>query len=285
MLPRETAARAAALELQRADLLSRREDLLGRLSQQGLEPADRRRLQVSTARVLKELDDVEEVLATVAPSGGAGKATAPAGRAFVQAHPLLSGVLLGGGVVGLVAALVVWAQSDAQPDPEAQQMADQQSSDGADFRGQTPLGPEMARQAEELGQQIEADPTNLDLHRALTQLLLMNGRHFDAFQQAQRILEIDPEDPDGHYVSGIVRLTMGQTDVALNELSRSLQSDPGHEQAATMRGLLLLQLGDRDGATATWQSANEARASTRLQQLIAMAREGKTFQEIVNTPL
>ncbi len=285
MLPRETAARAAALELQRADLLSRREDLLGRLSQQGLEPADRRRLQVSTARVLKELDDVEEVLATVAPSGGAGKATAPAGRAFVQAHPLLSGVLLGGGVVGLVAALVVWAQSDAQPDPEAQQTTDQQSSDGADFRGQAPLGPEMARQAEELGRQIEADPMNLDLHRALTQLLLMNGRHFDAFQQAQRILEIDPEDPDGHYVSGIVRLTMGQTDIALNALSRSLRSDPGHEQAAMMRGLLLMQLGDRDGATATWESANEARASTRLQQLIAMAREGKTFQEIVNNPL
>ena len=52
-----------------------------------------------------------------------------------------------------------------------------------------------------------------------------------------------------------------------------------------MRGLLLLQLGDRDGAIATWESANEARASTRLQQLIAMAREGKTFQEIVNNPL
>ena len=285
MLPRETAARAAALELQRADLLSRREDLLGRLSQQGLEPADRRRLQVSTARVLKELDEVQEVLAAIAPSSGAQKAAAPGGRAFVQAHPLLSGVLLGGGVVGLVAALVVWAQSDAQPDPEAQQMADQQAADGADFRGQTPLGPEMARQAEELRRQIEADPTDLDLHRALTQLLLMNGRPFDAFQQAQRMLEIDPEDPDGRYVSGIVRLRMRQTDIALNELSRSLRSDPGHEQAAMMRGLLLMQLGDRDGATATWETANEARASTRLQQLIAMAREGKTFQEIVNNPL
>ena len=283
MLPRETAARAAALELQRADLLSRREDLLGRLSQRELEPADRRRLQVSTARVLKELDEVEEVLATVAPSSGAQKAAAPAGRAFVQAHPLLSGVLLGGGVIGLVAALVIWAQSDAQPDPEAQQAAMQ--AEGTDFRGQTPLGPEMARQAEELRRQIEADPTNLDLHRALTQLLLSNGRTFDAFQQAQRILEIDPDDPDGHYVSGIVRLQMGQTDIALNEMSLSLQSDPGHEPAALMRGLLLLELGDRDGAIATWESANEARASTRLQQIIAMAREGKTFQEIVNTPL
>ncbi len=286
MLPRETAARAAALELQRADLLSRREDLLGRLSKRELEPADRRRLQVSTARVLKELDEVEEVLATIAPSGGPTKAAAPAGRAFVQAHPLLSGVLLGGSVVGLVAALVIWAQTDAQPDPEGQQMADQQAAaGGADFRGQAPLGPELARQAEDLRRQIEADPTNLDLHRALTQLLLTNNRPFDAFQQAQRILQIDPEDPDGNYVSGIVRLTMGQTDIALNALSRSLRSDPGHEQAAMMRGLILMQLGDRDGATATWETANEARASARLQQLIGMAREGKTFQEIVNTPL
>lgn len=285
MLPRETAARAAALELQQADLQSRRDDLLSRLTRSDLEPADRRRLQVSTARVLKEMDEVEEALATIAPSGGASKAAAPAGRAFVQTHPLLSGVLLGGGVVGLVAALVIWAQSDARPDPEAQRMADQQAAGGADFRGQAPLGPEMARQAEELRRQIEADPTNIDLHRALTQLLLTNGRTFDAFQQAQRILEIDPEDPDGHYVSGVVRLTMGQPEVAMDGLGRALRSDPGHEQAATMRGLLLLQLGDSDGAIATWESANEARASTRLQQLAAMAREGRTFEEIIGNPL
>ncbi|MCE2558051.1 MAG: hypothetical protein J4F98_05385 [Acidobacteria bacterium] len=235
--------------------------------------------------MLKELDEVEEAIAGIAPQRSAKpRATQPAGGAFVQAHPLLSGVLLGGGVVGLVAALVIWAQLDARPDPEAQQMAEQQAG-GTDFRGQAPLGPEMARQAEELRRQIEADPTNIDLHRALTQLLLSNGRTFDAFQQAQSILEIDPEDPDGHYVSGVVRLSMGQADVALDSLSRSLQSDPGHEQAALMRGLLLLQLGDRDGAIATWQNANEARTSPRLQQVTAMAREGKTFQEIINTPM
>ncbi len=291
--------------------MSRREDLIGRLKQAGLEAADRRRLQVSTARVLKELDEVEEAIAGIAPqrsarpqatqpAGGAFvqahsdfdaflrdriSQTQPAGRAFVQAHPLLSGVLLGGGVVGLVAALVIWAQLDARPDPEAAQMAQRQAGGGADFRGQAPLGPELARQAEELRQQIEADPANIDLHRALTQLLLSNGRTFDAFQQAQRILEIDPEDPDGHYVSGVVRLSMGQADVAMDSLGRSLRSDPGHEQAALMRGLLLLQLGDRDGAVATWQNANEARTSPRLQQVTAMAREGRTFQEIINTPM
>lgn len=236
--------------------------------------------------MLKELDEVEEAIAGIAPQRSAKpQATQPAGGAFVQAHPLLSGVLLGGGVVGLVAALVIWAQLDARPDPEAQQMAEQQAGGGADFRGQAPLGPEMARQAEELRQQIEADPTNIDLHRALTQLLLSNGRTFDAFQQAQRILEIDPEDPDGHYVSGVVRLSMGQADVAMDSLGRSLQSDPGHEQAALMRGLVLLQLGDRDGAIATWQNANEVRTSPRLQQVTAMAHEGKTFQEIINTPM
>ncbi len=236
--------------------------------------------------MLRELDEVEEAIAGIGPQRRARpKAAQPAGRAFVQAHPLLSGALLGGGVVGLVAALVIWAQSDAQPDPEAQQMADQQAGSGVDFRGQAPLDPETARRAEELRRQIEAEPANIDLHRALTQLLLTNGRTFDAFQQAQRILEIDPEDPDGHYVSGVVRLTMGQPDAALDALSRSLQSDAGHEQAALMRGLLLLQLGDRNGAIATWKNADEVRASPRLQQVTALAREGKTFQEIVNTPL
>ena len=279
------AARAAALELQRADLTSRREDLLGRLSQSGLEPADRTRLQVSAARVLKELDEVEEAIAGIAPDGdGKRRPTAAAGNAFVQAHPLLSGALLGGGVVGLVAALVIWAQLDARPDPEAQQMADQQAA-GTDFRGQAPLGPEMARQAEEFERQIEADPADVEAMRALMQLLLTNGRAFDAFQIAQQMLEIDPEDPDAHFVSGMVRLQMGQAQVALTALERSLRSDPGHEQAALMRGLLLLQFGDRDGAIATWDSANQVRPSPRLEQVAAMARDGKTFDEIVNNPM
>ncbi|MYD20768.1 MAG: hypothetical protein F4112_11925 [Holophagales bacterium] len=82
-----------------------------------------------------------------------------------------------------------------------------------------------------------------------------------------------------------MRLQMGQTQVALDSLDRSLRSDPGHEQAALMRGLLLLQLGDRDGAIATWESANAARSSPRLEQVTTMAREGKTFDEIVNNPL
>jgi len=121
--------------------------------------------------------------------------------------------------------------------------------------------------------------------RALMQLMLANGRAFDAFQTAQLALQVAPEDPDAHFVSGIVRLQMGQTQVALDALDRSLRSDPGHEQAALMRGLLLLQLGDRDGAIATWESANAARASPRLEQVTTMAREGRTVDEIVNNPL
>ncbi len=261
--------------------------MLGRLSRSGLEPADRKRLQISTARVLKELDEVEEAIAGIAPDTG-GKpqptAAAPAGSAFVQAHPLLSGALLGGGVVGLVAALVIWAQIDARPDPQAEQTMAQGGGE-TDFRGQTPLPPELARRAEELERQIEADPANLEAMRALMQLLLTNGRAFDAFQVAQQILQIDPEDPDAHFVSGMVRLQMGQTQVALTAFERSLRSDPGHEQSALVRGLLLLQFGDRDGAIATWESANQVLPSPRLERVAAMAREGRTFDEIANNPM
>ncbi|MCY3966783.1 MAG: tetratricopeptide repeat protein [Acidobacteria bacterium] len=280
------AARAAALELRRADLASRREDLLGRLSQSGLQQADRTRLQVSAARVLKELDEVEEAIAGIAPdTGGKRQPTAAtAGNAFAQAHPLLSGALLGGGVVGLVAALVIWAQIDARPDPQAEQ-AMAQGSGETDFRGQAPLPPELASRAVELQRQIDADPSDLDAMRALMQLLLTNGRAFDAFQVAQQILQVDPEDPDAHFVSGMVRLQMGQTQVALSAFERSLRSDPGHEQSALMQGLLLLQFGDRDGAIATWEGANQVRSSPRLEQVAAQAREGKTVDEIVNNPL
>jgi len=283
-LPRETAARAAVLKLRQNDLLSRREDLVARLSNPGLEPADRQRLQLSTARVLRDLDEVEEALEGIeTESGGQSSARPAAGRAFVQAHPLLAGVLLGGGVVGLVGALVVWAQADAQPDPEAEQQIAQGGGE-TDFRGQVPLGPEAASRAEELQRQIEADPADLDPMRSLMQLLLVNERPFDAFQLAQRMLQIDDGDPDARYVSGVVRYMMGQPDLALTELGRSLETEPGHEQAAMMRGLILLQLGDRETAVATWQAANEARESPRLQQVLAMAQEGRSIQEILDNP-
>ena len=42
---------------------------------------------------------------------------------------------------------------------------------------------------------------------------------------------------------------------------------------------------DRDGAIATWESANQVRPSPRLEQVAAQAREGKTVDEIVNNPL
>ncbi len=240
--------------------------------------------------MLKELDEVEEAIAGIAVHDLAPatdvrrREAAPAGRALAQAHPLLAGVLLGGGVVGLVAALVIWAQSDARPDPQAEQAMAPRGGE-TDFRGQRPLPPELAARADELRRQIDANPSNLDAMRALMQLLLANGRAFDAFQTAQLALRAAPEDADAHFVSGVVRLQMGQTQVALDSLDRALRSDTGHEQAALMRGLLLLQLGDRDGAIATWENAAAARASPRLEQVAAMAREGRTVDEIVNNPL
>ncbi len=239
---------------------------------------------MSTARVLRDLDETAEAIAGLPRADQPGAAARPRpGGAFVQAHPLFSGVLLGAGVVGLVAALVIWAQADARPDPEAAQTGGP-SGRPTDFRGQPDLPPQLAQRADELRQSIEADPHNLDAMRSLMQLLLASERPFDAFQTAEQLLAAAPEDPDGRYVSGVVRSMMGQTDLALSELGRALQSEAGHERAALVRGLLLFQLGDREGAVATWQGANAARESTRLQRLLAMVEEGRSIEEIIANP-
>jgi tetratricopeptide (TPR) repeat protein len=297
---RQTAAARSDLDLRIEDLEAQRDELYARLrGGEGTElgSADRNELELAAARVLRELDSLHEQRGSsgaLRPSGARGAsaaaqpATPAASTSFGSRHPGLVGALLGGGMVGLVALLVFWAQRDAVPAPE-QPMASAPApgAGGGELdRGEPSMPPQVASRVQALRDRLVAAPTDLAARRDLAQLLMSHEQFFDAFQEAQQILAQASEDPVGNYVSGIVRYTMGQPEDALVLLGRALAGDPTLSQAALMRGLIQLQLEDREGAMATWEQGLQAIGGSHpvLEHVLGLAREGRSAQEIMSTP-
>jgi tetratricopeptide (TPR) repeat protein len=279
-------------ELRRADLETRRDELFARLRGGDglpLSAPDRAQLELVAARVLRELDSLDqERSARSAPTREreAAPAASP-GRGLAARHPLVAGAALGGGMVALVALLIFWAQSDARPAPvePASGPMSAAAGDGGFDRGEPQLPPEVAEQVAAMQAEI-ARTGDLDVQRDLAQILLAHGQFFEAFQLARTLLEAAPQDPTGHYVSAVVRYTMGQPAEALQHLDTALLAEPEFVQAALVRGIILLQADDREQAIASWQRGLEAAGGQepRLEHLLRLAREGRSPEEILATP-
>ncbi len=313
MRRRESPDPQADLRLRIADLEAQRAELYTKLrGEEGgtLAAADREALEVAAAGTLRDLDDARRRLGGKTATGSSRPTAIPtavptaipkgtaaptvSGNAIAR-HPLAAGVLLGGGMVALVAVLIVWAQQDALPRPEAAPTAGASASPGGsaspsgtgDFdRGQPPLPPQIAEQVEALRARLATAPEDLAVRRDLADLLLSHGQYFDAFGEAQAILARAPEDPPATYVLAVVRYTMGQPEGALELLDRAAALDPTFSQASLVSGIIRLQLGDREGAVASWQQglAGAGGSESRLERLLELAREGRSAEEILASP-
>lgn len=272
--------------LELSDLQEQRDEIYAELRQLGddASASDRRALELRAAETLKRLRDLE---GRAPPKQEKTRDAAPSGGGFVSRHPLLSGTLLGGGMVGLVALLIFWAQGDAQPDPVATQQAPPPSrpmEDPGFDRGEPPLPPRIQELVDEMKSRLAADPDDLATRKSLTQLLLEHSQFFQAFAEAQEILSRDPADPDGLYAAGLVRYTMGQPTEALERLTAALESDPTYIQASLIKGIIELQIGQREQAVATWEAGQASGEDYRLAHLLDLAAQGKSVEEILNTP-
>lgn len=292
LVRREPRRIRADLLLRVADLAAERDEAYAKLrGAEGvaLTEADRDALELTAARVLRDLDAAElELARSPAARSEPLVRAAPRRRAGLFArHPALGGALLGGGMVGLVALLIFWAGRDARPDPaRATAPAASAAQPSAAERGEPPLAPEVAAQVSSLRGRIAASPDDATMRRDLCELLLAHGQFFDAFQEARQLLERVPEDAVGHYVSGVVRYTMGNPEAALEHFASARASEPSYVPAAIVDGIVRLQLGDREAAIAAWSTGLRAAggAEPRLEHLLRLAREGKSPEEILATP-
>lgn len=288
------------LALRLTDLEAEKEQLFRKLrGEDGEVPqgADRQTLQRRAARVLRDLDSLGSRphpsraapgLTSPTNDSSAGSPTAPTTVGWIDRHQLLAGALLGAGMVGLVAVLVLWAQQDARPtDPQpTPAQRPNNAAAGEVDRGEAPLPPEIARQVASLRQRLEGEPDDLELRRELVRLLLGHGQFFDSFGEARALLERAPEDALATYTIGVVRYTMGQSEDALIWLDRSIAADPSFSQASLIRGILLLQMGERERAIESWQKGLDAVGGSEptLERLLADARAGKSNEEILQAP-
>ena len=105
-------------------------------------------------------------------------------------------------------------------------------------------------------------------------------------QEANQLLELSPQDPVAHYASGFVRYVMGQPQEALGHLEQAIQADPRYSQAFLVQGLILLQGGAREPAIRAWEQGLEASRGQdgRLEHLLRLARQGLSFEQILQTP-
>jgi tetratricopeptide (TPR) repeat protein len=270
-----------------ADLERRRDNLYARL-RSSEDEADLERLEISAARVLRDIDRLQtqspglvsqkppavgeepEVAATGGPAAATSQAVGTSGG-----HPMLVGFLAGGAMVALIGVLIFWALNDAQPDPNA---TPQRSGAMMDEDHPTsPLPPAVQQQIDVLRAQLDANPTDLMAYKQLALALLSAEQYFEAFEMAQRILASFPDDPDGLYISGMVRITMGQSELAMEQLDRVLEQYPNHVLAMTGRGMVFMSTGDLEAAALVFERALAAAGGRHpdLEQLLAAARQGE----------
>lgn len=285
-------AGSADLRLLRTDLEKQQASLLARLRGESLEELgedDRRQLELDAAQILRKLDELPAP--DLRPSAAAPSSTGQQPSGFWARHPALAGALLGGGAVTLVAALVWFAMRDEGPRPEGMMAPAPEASAGEAAgapgqAGQPPLPPFLQQQVDGMRAALVDNPDDLEMRKNLALTLLGGEQFFDAFQEANTILQVRADDPQALYVSGFVRFIMGQPSGAIEQFDRAIASDPTYSQPWLVKGLIQLQLQARETAIETWEAGDIASGGSdaRLAKLIRDARSGKSVEEILSAP-
>jgi tetratricopeptide (TPR) repeat protein len=301
---KEKAASKADLALAVSDLRQRRDHLYERLRDVELDAGERIILEVAAARALMALDELgalgaegkpDPVFKAEQPKPAAkadateaspSEEAAPAGEgSFIQKHPLLVGVLFGGGMTAVVALLIVLAMRDATPNPnQPMAMGGDGGAGGQAVEAQEPEPLPPALQS--LVQQWEQDPSNVAVGNRLSHGLLEVGRFFESFQVAQKIMEVEPSDPEARTHLAAVRMAMGMRDQARSLLDDVLENHPDLIEAYLYRGVLHAEEGDRAKAAEVWQRGVDASGGEHagLKRLIELEREQRLPSDLRERP-
>jgi tetratricopeptide (TPR) repeat protein len=283
---------ARDLELERADLETRRAEIYARLRDregEELSEAERRDFELQAARTLRRLEQIDAREGAQRPRAArverleATAAAAPPRGARAG----LVGFAYGALFAGLVAALLYWAARDATPrEPETAAPMAAPEAPGDIHSRLDQLSPEARARVTAILARLDQQPDDLDARKALAETFVTEGLFFEAFEQSERILAQSPGDVDGLYFQGLIRLTMGQDDAAIELLDRALASEPGFVSARLVRGLARLRLDQRDAAIEDWRTGLAAAGGKHegLERLLQMAESGATAQEILGSP-
>lgn len=207
------------LDLERKDLEARRDALIDQLRELEGDPKhtpqqladERRRLELETAAVLRQLDEA----GTTKPAAEAAEEAADPGPAM---NPAVKGFLWGAGSFAALFGLAWFVMNSATPREE----------------GGSPTGgmPAAAQQAPQnpmiagLEAAVAKEPGNLQLRNDLAQAYLENNNLMGVFEQTKVVLDRTPDDSRALTLQGLVRMAMGEAEMATSMLQKATKVDP-----------------------------------------------------------
>lgn len=233
--------------------------------------AERDRLELEAARVLRDLDALGE--AAPAP-------VAPVATGFRARNPGLVGAMWGGGAVLFLAGLAFTLQEFAAPRPEGGTMTGNNNPGGSGGAGgsaeSASLSPAQEAELARLKLAAEAAPADVAALNNFGHALLHAGKLMDSYQQAEAVVKISPEDPEARTHQAIVLIAIGDVAKAAAALDKVIAGAPTFGEALAYRGALHFQAGERDQALALLEravTADPALAGS-IRPLMEAARSG-----------
>lgn len=262
--------------------------------------AERDRLELAAAAVLRDLDQMAGQQATAEPARatdadtGAAPNVAPARpQGWGERNPRLSGAAWGAGAVLFLGALFYGVQESANPRAEGQSItggsgmggggAASESSGGmggGGMGGGEAAAPQISAAQEarlaELQAAVVASPTDIAKRNELGHALLTVGRLMDSFKEAEAVRKTNPDDPEARTHQAVVLLAIGDNKMATTALDKVLLATPEFGEALAYRGALHLQAGERDQAIALLERAQVAdpRLAESIGPLLDEAKTG-----------
>lgn len=253
----ENAPDRGETDLERIDLEGKRDALVGLLRDLELDSkltpdqlaAERRRLEIETANVLRQLDGL-------APAAVAG-AAAPE-RALVTSPPMnpaLKGFIWGAASFLMLFGLGYFVMKSANPRDEGGSVTG--GMVGGQQQQQQQAAPPSDPAVKQLEAAVQSQPDNLQLRNDLAQAYLERDYMMGVFEQTKYVLERAPEDSRALTFQGLVRMSMGEQGPATEMLQRATKSDPKNLDAWVALAWMHAQSGDMKQAEAMIAQASK----------------------------
>lgn len=282
----------------RADLLARKDELLGLLRELDdtrasrtpeVYAAERARLEREAAEAMRSLDLVgKEPLPEAAAASATPGDAAPAapGRTISARNPQLVGAMWGAGAVLFLGALA-WGLNDASTERgDGGSMTGGPPGMGGGMSGgrapqaSAPAAPatpaEEPQEVKDLEAQVAAQPDDLELKNKLGHAKIGLNEVMDAFHLAEDVVKKDPQNAEARTHQGVALMATGNLDMAGQVFDAVLKTSPSFTEALGYRGAVYYQKTDLPNAIATWEKAKAAAPdeAATFDKLIAMAKQG-----------
>lgn len=248
-------------DVERADLIARRDALLAQLRSVDNSAEERARLEREAAAVLRKLDR-----APAAAKSAAAKsepAAAPAGGN----HATLKGFAWGAASVAVLAGIAWFVVQSAKPKGEGE---GQPAAMGNAAAAPAQTDPAIA----ELERRVQQEPDNFALRDDLARLYLDKENIDGVAEQTTYVLKRNPNDARALTYQALVHLAARQPDAAKAMLQKATKSDPKLLDAWVGLAWVHAQNGDLTNAEAAIKEAKKQHPeeSARLDELMAHLR-------------